>query len=138
MVEEWDGLLHLGQPEMDLEHQGQVDLLTAFEAELRGPADIVQLTRLLDHLADFTSVHFMSEQLLMRRHAYPAIAAHEFEHGRLMEQMGKLQASFRSGDRDLTLTDLVTLRDWVAEHIRTQDVALSLYLARADGEGEEA
>lgn len=91
---------HLGRPELDPEHQGQIDLLLAVEAELRGARDPAQLSRLLDGLVEYTNIHFMSEQLIMRQHVYPGLPAHEAEHDQLMEQMRNFQKRIGSGERN--------------------------------------
>ena len=41
---------------------------------LRGSADKAQLGTLLDRLIEFTNIHFMSEQVMMREQAYPGLA----------------------------------------------------------------
>ena len=61
---------------LDTEHQGQIDLLLKVENELRGAANPDRLASLLDHLIEFTDIHFMSEQVLMRE------AAHEVSSSR--------------------------------------------------------
>jgi hemerythrin len=120
---------HLGRPELDPEHQGQIDLLLAVEAELRGARDPAQLSRLLDGLVEYTNIHFMSEQLIMRQHVYPGLPAHEAEHDQLMEQMRDFQKRIGSGERTLVADDLSALRDWVLRHIRTKDTAFAQFLA---------
>ena len=119
---------HLGRPELDPEHQGQIDLLHAVEAELRGARDPAQLARLLDGLVEYTSIHFMSEQLIMGQHVYPGLPAHEAEHDQLMEQMRAFQKRIGSGDRTLAADDLSALREWVLCHIRTKDTAFAEFL----------
>ena len=120
--------IRLGQDALDLEHQGQIDLLLAVEAELRGAADRARLATLLDRLIEFTNIHFMSEQLVMRQQAYPGLPAHEAEHDQLMDQMRDFQTRIGSGERTLTAADLSTLREWVLRHIRSKDAAFANYL----------
>ena len=96
--------------------------------ELRRAADKAQLGTLLDRLIEFTNIHFMSEQVLMRQQAYPGRPAHEAEHDQLMDQMRDFQMRIESGERTLTAADLSTLRDWVFRHIRTKDTAFAQYL----------
>ncbi len=119
----------LGRDELDLEHQGQIDLLLDIERELAGAGDKARLATLLDRLVEFTSLHFMSEQVLMRERAYPGFAAHEAEHDQLMDQIRDFQKRVDSGERALEATDLAALRDWVMRHIRTQDAAFAQYCA---------
>ena len=83
--------IHLGWRPLDFEHQGQIELLLAVEAELRGTADKARLAMMLDQLIEFTNIHFMSEQVLMRELAYPGLRAHEAEHDHLMDQMRDFQ-----------------------------------------------
>jgi hemerythrin len=120
--------LHLGQDALDLEHRGQINHLLAVETELQGAAGKAQLRTLLDRLIEFTNIHFMSEQVLMRERAYPGLLVHEAEHDQLMDQMRDFQKRIESDERTLTAADLSTLRSWVLQHIRTKDTALAQFL----------
>ena len=121
--------VHLGQDALDAEHQGQVHLLLAVEKELCGAADQTRPGVLLDQLIEYSNIHFMSEQVLMRERAYPGLPAHEAEHDQLMDQMRDFQKRFEMGERSLTAAEISTLRDWVLRHIRTKDTAFAHYLA---------
>lgn len=124
---------HLGDPNLDLEHQGQLDLLLDIEAELLADVERERLAASLDRLIEFTGLHFMSEQVMMRQQAYPGLAEHEAEHDELMDQMREFQARIAVDKRTLSATDLATLRDWVLRHIHTQDAAFAEYTARQSG-----
>jgi hemerythrin len=121
---------HLGDPALDLEHQGQLDLLLDIEAGIRANAEREKLAASLDRLIEFTNLHFMSEQVLMRQQAYPGLPDHESEHDELMEQMREFQGRIAAGDRALTATDVTALHDWVLRHIHTKDAAFAAYMAR--------
>ncbi len=129
MTPEGEDAHKLGQAMLDREHQGQIDLLLAVETELRGAGDTARLAVLLDQLIEFTSIHFMSEQVEMRQVVYPGLPAHEIEHDRLMEQMRDFQRRIASGERALTAADMAMLHDWVLRHIRSKDAAFAEYLA---------
>ena len=116
------------QKVLDAEHQGQMDLLLLVEDELNGAADPHRLALLLDRLIEFTDIHFMSEQVLMRERAYPGLAAHEAEHTRLIEQMRSFQNSVEAGKQAFTAADVTGLRGWVLQHIQTKDAAFASYL----------
>jgi hemerythrin-like metal-binding protein len=133
-----DHAFRLGDPALDLEHQGQLDLLLDIEAELRGSAEKDRLAALLDRLVEFTNLHFMSEQVLMRQQAYPGLPEHEAEHDELMEQMREFQARIATGSRALSSTDLATLHDWVLRHICTKDAAFADYMTRQNAGTEAA
>ena len=120
----------LGQEALDTEHQGQIDLLLLVEEELAGAADPGRLALLLDRLMEFTDIHFMSEQVLMRERAYPSLPAHEAEHTQLIEQMRNFQKRVETGERTLTAADVSDLRGWVLQHIQTKDAAFARYLGK--------
>ncbi|MGZ8299048.1 MAG: hemerythrin domain-containing protein [Rhodoplanes sp.] len=121
------GRRHPSRPGRARPRTSRPDLL-AVEAELRGAADRARLATLLDRLIEFTNIHFMSEQLVMRQQAYPGLPAHEAEHDQLMDQMRDFQTRIASGERTLTAADLSTLREWVLRHIRSKDTAFANYL----------
>jgi len=123
--------VYLGQDALDVEHQGQMLLLLALEKELCGAADEARLAVLLDRVIEFSNIHFMSEQVLMREHAYPGLPAHEAEHDQLMDQMRDFQKRIETGERTIVAADLSSLRDWVLRHIRTKDTAFAHYLGIA-------
>ena len=61
----------VGFDQIDGEHRVQLGLLSAVRnavAEGRGETEVNEI---LEQLVDYTKVHFMSEELLMRLHAYP-------------------------------------------------------------------
>lgn len=126
-----DDDIRSGNSEMDSEHQVQISLMHALERSLaqgRGKSDI---SSILNQLVEYTNIHFMSEQLLMRLHAYPDFGAHEMEHDHLIEQLRKVEAGFAAGDSDMTAAEIAMLQRLVVDHIQTHDRAFSAYLADA-------
>jgi hemerythrin-like metal-binding protein len=121
---------YLSHKVLDAEHQGQIDLLLQVEKEFSGAANPARLAFLLDRLIEFTDIHFMSEQVLMRERAYPGLPAHEEEHSQLIEHMRSFQRSVEAEGRRLTADHVSGLRGWVLHHIQTKDVAFARYLGR--------
>ena len=69
---------------MDQEHGRQLSLLHDLKAAVRGGADDSLVYALLQELVEHTNLHFLSEQLAMKLHAYEAYEAHLLEHQRLL------------------------------------------------------
>jgi hemerythrin-like metal-binding protein len=122
--------MELGEELMDGEHAAQLRLLDSFEQSLRDGDDHDQLVIALDRLVEFTNLHFMSEEGLMERHAYPEIDLHIKEHDFLLDRARTLQKAFNKGDQPLTEGELAALREWLLNHIRTRDLAFALYLKK--------
>ncbi|WP_146002686.1 bacteriohemerythrin [Telmatospirillum siberiense] len=116
--------------EMDAEHKVQIGLIQALEQSLqqgRGRSDI---SSILNQLVEYTNIHFMSEQLLMRLHAYPDIGGHEMEHDHLIEQLRKVEDGFVAGDSEMTASEITMLKRLVVDHIKTHDQTFAKYLAK--------
>jgi hemerythrin len=122
-----------GLAQMDEEHEAQLRLLDAFENAVRRGLDEQVLEGLLQQFIDHTNVHFLSEQLLMRLHAYEAYESHLQEHNELLAEVRKLQASFALGGGASTEGLIAALRRWLNVHIHTTDSVLGEYLSSRRG-----
>ncbi len=134
---ETDDDLSLGEELMDSEHRAQLRLLELFEKSLiegKGKDDLVIV---LDRLIEFTNLHFLTEEMQMQAQAYPRLGMHVKEHDMLLDQARKIQAVFNVDDRTMTEAEIVTLRRWLTDHIRTKDLAFVRYLEQKQA-GEEA
>ena len=120
--------VNFGVELMDLEHARQLSLLNDLKAAVRGGADDTLVYALLNDLVEHTNLHFLSEQLAMKLHAYKAYEAHLLEHERLTLEVQNLKQSLATG----TLTDkhrlIEALRSWLFVHIQTADKALAEFL----------
>lgn len=114
---------------MEAEHEVQLGLILALEQSLQRGRGRGEISDVLGRLVEYTNVHFMSEQLLMRLHAYPDIGPHELEHDHLIEQIRRIEAGFIASDSELTAIEIGMLKRLVADHIRTHDQAFTRYLS---------
>jgi hemerythrin len=124
----WNAALVTGHDTMDAEHRAELDLLEALGvavAERRGPDEV---RRLLSQLTEHTTLHFLSEQLLMRLSAYPQYHAHADEHDRLIDQARVLQGHIDAGEVTLTLSFIDSMKRWLVDHMQGKDLALARFL----------
>jgi hemerythrin len=118
--------LRLGQEPFDGEHGVQLGLLESLEEALRREGGRAGVAELVDRLLVFSDMHFGSEELLMRLHAYPRYAEHVEEHRWLLEQLREIEARVRVGEDARTLAR--DLRRWLGGHIVTHDRAFAQHL----------
>lgn len=118
-----------GRGEMEAEHHVQVSLLYALRQAVSG-GECENARELLERLADYSKMHFASEQLLMRLYHYDGFAAHVAEHEEMIEALESLRAG-RAAERWIDALDASIVR-----HIRGADRALGHYLAGLAGGGE--
>lgn len=121
--------LTFGVASMDREHAGQISLLNDLKAAVRSGADEKVVYALLNELVEHTNLHFLSEQLAMKLHAYEAYESHFLEHERLRVEVQNLKNNLAAG----AITDkhglIEALRSWLVVHIQTADKALAEYLS---------
>jgi hemerythrin len=128
-LEGWDRDLTLGVPEMDVEHGLQISLVNALEDAVASGRERELGDGILDRLLDYTRVHFLAEELMMRLEGFPAFEAHIEEHDDLVRQFESIRAVYAEGDRPVTLEAVHALRKWLAGHVRTYDRAFARFLA---------
>ena len=117
---------------LDAEHRLQVELLDALIAAAQSGRDDDHTDELMQRLRDVSEAHFLSEDLLMRLHAYPDHAAHVAEH----EEMTALLDSIRSAADEPDVDRLTELRQRFVHHIFDKDERLEKFLdspGRNDG-----
>jgi hemerythrin len=115
---------------IDNEHQVQIGMLDAFcklLEEGEGEAS-PEAKEMLDQLAAYTEVHFMSEQLLMRMYAYPDYDDHVMDHEAMTEYINDMTESISSGKNIKVLATAITMRNFLLSHISSRDKAFSQYL----------
>lgn len=125
-----DNDLLSGSGTLDAEHNLQLNLLIAFrravaDGDLHGEA-----TELLDRFYDFSSVHYASEETLMRLYQYAHFESHAEDHRRTLEQLQDIRANWRSGQSPLALEQIVALLEGTVHHIKSSDRAFADYLLR--------
>jgi hemerythrin len=119
----WDEGVVTGVQTMDADHRLQASLIDAFEALLRRKDDIGLAEKTIARLLDFTSVHFLTEELLMQHYGYPKLDGHKAEHARLLERAAEISKKIGSGEG----AALDELRKWLVDHIRSMDQAFALW-----------
>ena len=126
----WDESIGTGVESMDTEHRLQVSLVNALEELVRQNTDASLVTKTLTQLVDFTSVHFLSEELMIRLYAYPQHDAHKAEHGRLTDHVAEMRRQIEGGERTAVMETIDGLHKWLTGHIRTMDQGFALWCAK--------
>jgi hemerythrin-like metal-binding protein len=126
----WDEGIGTGVPSIDTEHRLQVSLVNALDELLRRRTEPELVRKTLGQLVDFTSVHFLSEELMMRLHAYPQHDAHKLEHGRLTDQVAEIKNKVEAGDGGAALELVDGLHKWLVGHIKSHDQAFAVWCAK--------
>jgi len=126
----WDESIGTGVGSIDAEHRLQVSLVNAIEELVRSGRDQDLTLRTITQLVDFTNVHFLSEELMMRLYSYPQHDAHKSEHAQLIGQVADIRRKVEAGETASALETVNALHDWLTKHIRSMDQAFALWCAK--------
>ena len=129
-MQTWNASLAIGHPLIDKQHRelfAQADKLIA--ALRRGEAT-GQVMDQLQFLQDYCIHHFRTEELLMRKLAYPHEADHRAGHAVFEERFkaieGRALANGESAMIALQLSALI--RGWLIDHIGVEDLKLARFV----------
>ena len=123
-----DRPIRTGEASIDSEHDVQLQLLDSLVDSLAKGGEFSPAVYVLDQFIEFSDMHFLSEQLVMRLHSYPGYEAHLEQHTRLMKQVRTIRDAVQRGDREIGLGLTEELRAWLLTHIATEDVAFGEFL----------
>ncbi len=113
--------------EMEREHALEIRMVRDLQAALAA-GDRAAAEALFEQLEDFTNAHFLAEQLVMRLHAYPALAAHQEQHDRLVAELRDLRCALGGNDSADPLGAVARLERWLYAHMESEDRALVDFL----------
>ena len=123
----------LGEKVIDAEHDLQMQLLDSLSQCIARGGDLSPTKYILEQFIEFSDMHFLSEQLVMRLHSYPGYEPHLEEHTRLMKKVREVRANLMKGENQPSLVLVGELKDWLITHIATEDVAFGEFLKKEEG-----
>ena len=128
--------LQIGVDIMDHEHQLEFKLLDALNI-LVERKDRSQAVTAAGQLLDYIQTHFLSEELLMRVHAFPQYSVHEFAHSKLISEVSHFSESLKRGELNSeTQLKIESLRTALLNHILEMDAGMGRYLLEIETAGK--
>ena len=123
----------IGEKTIDAEHDLQMQLLESLCESLERGGDFSPTKYILEQFIEFSDMHFLSEQLVMRLHNYPGYEAHLEQHTHLMKKVRDNRENILHGEKAPSLQLIQELHDWLLNHIATDDVAFGEFLKQKEG-----
>jgi hemerythrin-like metal-binding protein len=128
-----DTLPRIGEDTIDAEHDLQMQLLDSLSKSLEKGGDFSPIKYILEQFIEFSDMHFLSEQLVMRLHNYPGYESHLEAHTRLMKKAREIRDKVFRGEKAPSLQLIQELRAWLVNHIASEDVAFGEFLKKEEG-----
>jgi hemerythrin-like metal-binding protein len=118
---EWNNRYSVQIGSIDAQHQTLFGLAEELNTAMAAGQGKSVLSRILNRLVQYTTVHFAHEERLMRLHDYPGFAAHKTQHEALAQKVQQFQAEYNAGTTAMTVELMIFLRDWLTGHIAGSD-----------------
>ncbi len=124
----------VGVDAIDDQHRNLALLLNELNKAVKGGGDDASLGRLFAALYEATKQHFAAEHDLMERFNYPDQASHDKAHASLLADALHFKTRLnRGGD----LFVLQSIKDWLLNHILTEDRPLGEFLRQKPGSQDD-
>lgn len=122
----WQPNFETGITVVDTQHRMLVEMINQIES-----ADATGLQKIVNDLADYASLHFDTEEILMLQYAFPGAKAHATEHEKFSRQVAHLLA-----EKELAVvtdkTNLFSfLKSWLINHIQVSDQEMAKFIKTA-------
>ena len=125
--------VRVGENSIDAEHDLQMQLLDSLSQAIQRGRELSPMKYILEQFIEFSDMHFLSEQLVMRLHGYPGYQPHLEEHTRLMKKVREIRANLMKGEHEPSLVLVKELREWLVQHIASEDAAFGTFLKTKQG-----
>jgi hemerythrin len=122
--------VRVGEQSIDAEHDLQMQLLDSLAQAIQRGGELSPMKYILEQFIEFSDMHFLSEQLVMRLHGYPGYESHLEEHTRLMKKVREVRSNLLQGENAPSLVLVQELREWLVTHIAQEDAAFGSYLKK--------
>ncbi len=103
---------------------GTINIL--YEAMQEGKGRDV-LVEVFDRLAEYTTIHFSTEENYMVMYSYPDYILHKKEHHFCIAKVSEFKKKFDEGSINLTVELFTFLVDWLHKHLITMDQKYSKF-----------
>ncbi len=124
----WSEEYSVNVREIDDQHKRLFSILNRLFDAKGSNQERETLGMILSELLSYAETHFATEERYMRRHAYPALAAHVREHQVFIQQLSDFRQRFEDGRAGLDVMVLFFLLTWLRNHILINDRAYGPFL----------
>ena len=121
----WKSAYSVGIPDIDTQHKGLVKLINDLHAAMLNGQAKETVSRIMDDLVRYTAQHFKAEEAMLKARGYSKLANHHAIHQDLTRQVMSLRDKLKQSQLSLSLEVMQFLKNWLASHILTHDMAYS-------------
>lgn len=123
---EWDDSLNTGVEIIDRQHRSLVECVNELR-KIGGRGGVIKSAMVMDTLRMYVTVHFSTEEDLMRQHGYPELESHIAEHRAFVRRLDVLMQDNLRHDNSAELAAFFD--HWLENHLCHADMKYVSYIA---------
>jgi len=127
---EWTESLSVHIRLLDTDHKRMIELINKLHDVSLHPDRQAEIQNAMSLFVDYTKTHFIHEDTLMRKTAYPQFIPHKIEHDRMMNQIEDFRKRYAAGQVGMSQDTIMFLRTWLCDHISKVDTPLGEWLTK--------
>jgi len=125
---EWTDELTVNIEEIDSQHKEFISLINDLYISITTGKSSEVLGDILSRLIEYATIHFATEERLMKIHGYSELADHKKEHRELKDNLLELNRRFNRGQSVPTGSVAIFLKNWLKKHIRMTDMKYGSFI----------
>ncbi len=118
---EWDEGFSVDVVEIDTHQKKMFDLFNELIDLKQKKAEAKAIANIITEINDYGKLYFAEEEKILRKREYPDREIHARYHRRFVRNALNLRREITEDVNNLSLDAIVSLRDWLIEHILTND-----------------
>lgn len=124
-----DQLPMVAIPSMNDTHLEEITIINRLQAAANNN-EVKQVSQILDELVEHTTVHFSTEEEMMKKGLFPAYSTHKNEHDRHLSELKSLVNYFEKNKDPRAIDAYIRggLTLWLIHHIETMDTMTAKFL----------
>ena len=124
----WTEVYRVNIAAMDEQHKKLFQTVNELDHALRGGQGNAAVEPILGRLIEYATVHFESEESLMKEHDFPGLSTHRTQHLMFRQTIQKFLEQHQAGSTGVPVSLLMFLQTWLKQHVLKTDKLYSAYL----------
>jgi len=123
----WSKSLSVGVDEFDNQHQNLIAMINELHVAMKERKGKAAMAKIIYGLINYTSSHFLAEEIYFDKYNYPDSESHKKEHQLFVEKVKDVQKGFTENRLMISIDTMDFLKDWLTNHIQGTDKKYSAF-----------
>ena len=125
---EWSRDLEINVQEVDGQHRKIVDIINNLSDTMGSAGKEKVVEDILGELAEYSKLHFSTEESLMEKHGYSGLEEQKKKHAEFTERVEELTSQYKVARGALRIVIMRFLQEWLRDHISGTDRKMGQFL----------